>query len=148
MAGIRLHADQAVVNVNFWITPDSANRNPGNGGLVVWNKKPPADWDFARANADDKSARELLQQTGAIPVTVPYRANRAVIFDSDLFHETDEIEFSHGYENRRINVTMLFGRQGGPANHKNVLRQASAGGYIPARQARRPPNIPAPFRPT
>ena len=44
-------------------------------------------------------------------MTVPYRANRAVIFDSDLFHETDVISFKPGYENRRINVTLLFGRR-------------------------------------
>lgn len=113
MTGIRLHADQAIVNVNFWITPDSANLNPHNGGLVVWDRKPPADWDSNRANGDDVSGRALLRETGARPVTVPYRANRAVIFDSDLFHETDVIEFAPGYENRRINVTMLFGRRGG-----------------------------------
>ena len=44
-------------------------------------------------------------------ITVPYRANRAVIFDSDLFHETDRIDFRPGYLNRRINVTMLYGRR-------------------------------------
>ena len=48
----------------------------------------------------------------ATSVTVPYRANRAVIFDSDLFHETDTIRFKDGYENRRINVTLLYGRRG------------------------------------
>lgn len=111
LSGIRLHADQAIVNVNFWITPDAANRNPSSGGLVVWDRKPPPDWDARRANGDDVSARELLRATGAKPVTVPYRENRAVIFDSDLFHETDTIEFADGYENRRINITMLFGRR-------------------------------------
>ncbi len=45
-------------------------------------------------------------------MTVPYRANRAVIFDSDLFHETDRIRFADGYQNRRINITMLYGRRG------------------------------------
>ena len=44
---------------------------------------------------------------------VPYRENRAVIFDSDLFHRTDTLRFKPGYENRRINVTMLFGRRAG-----------------------------------
>jgi hypothetical protein len=110
LSGIRIHADQAAVNVNFWITPDEANRNPDHGGLVVWDKKPPLDWDFVRSNGDEKSARDFLAQTGAEPVTVPYRANRAVIFDSDLFHETDKIEFAEGYLNRRINLTMLYGR--------------------------------------
>jgi hypothetical protein len=42
---------------------------------------------------------------------VPHRANRAVIFDSDLFHETDDIAFKDGYLNRRINVTLLYGRR-------------------------------------
>jgi tetratricopeptide (TPR) repeat protein len=112
LSGIRIHADQAAVNVNFWITPDEANRNPDNGGLVIWNKKPPLDWNSLRSNGDEKAARDLLAQTGAKPVVVPYRANRAVIFDSDLFHETDHIEFQEGYLNRRINVTMLYGRRG------------------------------------
>lgn len=40
---------------------------------------------------------------------IPYRANRAVIFASDLFHETDQMRFKTGYLNRRINVTMLYG---------------------------------------
>ncbi len=110
LSGIRIHADQAAVNVNFWITPDEANVNPANGGLVVWDQKPPLDWDFVRSNGDEKAARDFLAQTGAKPVTVPYRANRAVIFDSDLFHETDRIEFQDGYLNRRINITMLYGR--------------------------------------
>lgn len=112
LRGIRIHADQAAVNVNFWIAPDAANRNPANGGLVVWDRKPPLDWSSLRANGDEEAARALLAQQGARPVTVPHRANRAVIFDSDLFHETDRIEFQDGYENRRVNVTMLFGRRG------------------------------------
>ena len=55
--------------------------------------------------------RAYLAQTGARPTVAPYRANRAVIFDSDLFHETDSIAFKPGYLNRRINVTMLYGRR-------------------------------------
>ena len=31
------------------------------------------------------------------------------MFDSDLFHASDAIRFKGGYENRRINITMLFG---------------------------------------
>ena len=29
----------------------------------------------------------------------------------NMFHETDRFEFEPGYVNRRINVTMLFGRR-------------------------------------
>jgi tetratricopeptide (TPR) repeat protein len=110
--GIGIHADEAAVNVNFWITPDVANLDPDSGGLVIWDKAAPLDWGFAKFNADEKSAYAFLEKSGARPITVPYRANRAVIFDSNLFHKTDVIHFADGYENRRINITMLYGRRG------------------------------------
>ena len=111
LTGIRKHADFAAVNVNFWITPDEANLDPQHGGLVVWDAVAPLDWDFARYNAAKDDIAAFLKAQNAKPVTIPYRANRAVIFDSDLFHETDTIRFKPGYENRRINVTLLFGRR-------------------------------------
>ena len=109
--GIGIHADEAAVNVNFWITPDEANLNPQGGGLVIWDKQAPLEWDFAKFNADESAAYDFLAKSGAKPVKIPYRANRAVIFDSNLFHKTDEIAFAEGYENRRINITMLYGRR-------------------------------------
>ena len=109
--GIGIHADEAAVNVNFWITPDAANLDPEGGGLVIWDKQAPLDWDFAKFNADENAAYDFLARSGAKPVKIPYRANRAVIFDSNLFHKTDEIAFAEGYENRRINITMLYGRR-------------------------------------
>ncbi|HVV26981.1 MAG TPA: tetratricopeptide repeat protein [Rhizomicrobium sp.] len=111
--GIRMHADFAAVNVNFWITPDAANRDPDRGGLVIWDKPAPPDWDFETYNNDRQAMLSFLAQSGAKATTVPYRANRAVIFDSDLFHETDRIDFAEGYENRRINITFLYGWRGG-----------------------------------
>ena len=119
--GVNIHADFAAVNVNFWITPDEANLNPDKGGLVIWDVAAPLDWDFATYNNDEAAARRFLAEHGARSITVPYRANRAVIFDSDLFHQTDEIAFREGYTNRRINITMLFGRRRrheGLAQHK------------------------------
>jgi Tfp pilus assembly protein PilF len=109
--GIGIHADEAAVNVNFWITPDQANRDPQGGGLVIWDKAAPLEWDFAKFNADESAAYAFLEEQGARTFTVPYRANRAVIFDSNLFHKTDRITFAEGYENRRINITMLYGRR-------------------------------------
>ena len=111
LEGIQVHADSAVVNVNFWITPDEANLDPDSGGLVVWDAVAPKDWDFARYNRDVPAIRQFLADSGATSIRAPYRCNRAVIFDSDLFHETDAIAFKDGYENRRINVTMLFGKR-------------------------------------
>jgi hypothetical protein len=112
LRGIKVHADFAAVNVNFWITPDDANLDPNSGGLVVWDAAAPLDWNFGKYNSANDDIRALLSEENAKAIKVPYRANRAVIFDSDLFHETDEIRFKSGYENRRINVTLLFGRRG------------------------------------
>ena len=55
--------------------------------------------------------REELKKSKGNTKVIPYNENRAVIFNSNLFHETDIYEFKEGYENRRINVTLLFGRR-------------------------------------
>lgn len=112
MVGINPHADFAAVNVNFWITPDAANLDPDSGGLIVYPKPVPPDWRFSDYNA--APADRIYRFLGAAydrPIRVPYRQNRAVIFDSALFHETDRFRFQSGHVNRRINVTMLFGER-------------------------------------
>ena len=112
LSGIPMHADFAAVNVNFWVTPDAASLDPNGGGLVVWDKEAPADWDFADYNANETAMKGFLAASGAKPVRIPHRQNRVVIFNSDLFHETDRITFADGYENRRINITLLYGTRG------------------------------------
>jgi len=113
LRGLNMHADAAAVNVNFWITPNEANRNPESGGLVVWDKEAPDDWDFAEYNNDKNKHKiqKFLEDSGAKPITIPHRQNRAVIFNSNLFHETDVIDFHDNYESRRINVTLLYGHR-------------------------------------
>lgn len=113
LTGIDIHADYAAVNVNFWITPDSANEDPAAGGLVLWDKEAPPDWDFRTFNADTAAMQRFLEQSGATSRRIPHRQNRVVIFNSDLFHKTDDIHFKDGFENRRINVTMLYGMRDG-----------------------------------
>lgn len=110
LRAINIHADCAAVNVNFWITPDAANLNPESGGMVVWDKMPPTDWGLMRTQNPDKTEIErFLQESGARAITVPYRRNRMVMFNSALFHKSDDMRFKDGYENRRINVTLLYG---------------------------------------
>jgi tetratricopeptide (TPR) repeat protein len=109
--GTQIHADPAAINVNFWITPDEANLNPEKGGMVIWDVKAPANWDFDTYNADADANQAFVERMNSKPRVIPYRANRAVIFDSDLFHKTDDIAFKDGYANRRINVTFLYGRR-------------------------------------
>jgi len=107
--GIATHADFAAVNVNFWLTPDDANLDPSGGGLVIWDKEAPLDWNFHDYNANVSLISEFLRNSGAKEFVVPHKQNRVVLFNSDLFHKTDNFHFKPGYENRRINVTMLYG---------------------------------------
>jgi tetratricopeptide (TPR) repeat protein len=108
--GIDVHADFAKVNLNFWITPDTANLDPAGGGLVIYDTPAPTSWTFRDYNADKSRIAGFLASRHAARRKIPYRCNRAVLFNASLFHETDAIHFKDGYENQRINMTYLFGR--------------------------------------
>ena len=109
--GTRKHADKAAININLWITPDSACPDPEAAGLVVHDVAAPPDWHFSDYNLDSAPLERLVAREGRAPVRVPYRCNRAVIFDSSLIHESGGVCFRNGYTNRRINVTLLFGER-------------------------------------
>jgi tetratricopeptide (TPR) repeat protein len=110
-SGINVHADFAKVNLNFWITPSESNLDLGTGGLKVYNVPAPSTWTFNDYNRESKHIYDFLDKNNSTSVNIPYRGNRAVLFNSALFHETDAINFKEGYENRRVNMTYLFGSQ-------------------------------------
>jgi hypothetical protein len=114
------HADFAAVNVNFWVTPDSANLDANSGGLVVHDIDAPLSWDFDTYNGRSDLIRPFLQQRRARRMTIPYRQNRAVIFNSDLFHASDSVHFRPGYEHLRINITMLYGDREQEVHHRQL----------------------------
>ncbi len=115
LSGIGMHADFAAVNVNFWLTPTEAMTDRDSGGMVVWDKEAPKDWTYQDYNTADPATKakidDFLAREGARQIRIPHRQNRVVIFNSDLFHRTDDIRFRAGFENRRINVTMLYGHR-------------------------------------
>lgn len=108
-AAVDVHADDAAVSVNFWVTPTEANLNAVGGGLVVCRAPPPDDWQIEDYAADRERIVTFLEQKAGNSLVAPYRQNRAVIFRSRLFHHSDRPEFSSGYENHRINLTLLYG---------------------------------------
>jgi Tfp pilus assembly protein PilF len=108
-SAVDVHADDAAVSVNFWVTPTQANLSPERGGLIVCRTPPPHDWTIKDYEADQARIVTFLAQEAEDNLTVPYRQNRAVIFRSRLFHHSDRPEFAPGYENRRINLTLLYG---------------------------------------
>ncbi len=108
-AAVDVHADDATVSVNFWVTPTEANLAPGRGGLVVCRVPPPDDWEIKDYDADRERIVTFLEQKAVDSLVVPYRENRAVLFRSRLFHHSDRPEFAPSYENHRINLTLLYG---------------------------------------
>jgi tetratricopeptide (TPR) repeat protein len=109
-SGLGPHADDGAVAVNFWLTPDEANEDPERGGLVIWDKLVSDDYLRRDRATQARMIQSLIQEPGATAVTVPYRCNRAAVFDGMIAHSTDQFRFKDGYENRRINVTLLYGR--------------------------------------
>ena len=107
--GINIHADFAIHNLNFWITPDEYNNNKNSGGLKVYDTPAPDNWTFKDYNRKVGKIYDFLKDNNANCTNVPYKFNRAVLFNSAYFHETDEIDFKDQYEGRRINNTYLFG---------------------------------------
>ena len=54
---------------------------------------------------------EYLEKQQSKAIYIPYKYNRCVLFDSNLFHKTADVNFLPGFDNKRINVTMLFGHR-------------------------------------
>ncbi len=113
--GVLAHTDMAAVTFNFWIGPDAANLERESGGLVVYAKEEPLDWDWMQINRQ-KNRPEVQAEIeafldGAPEIVIPYRCNRAVMFHSNLFHRSDRFTFADDFASRRVNISLLFGRR-------------------------------------
>jgi hypothetical protein len=108
-AAIEAHADSAAISLNFWITPDHANLSPGSGGMIVCTNPPPDEWEIEDYATDRTRALAFMAANADAGLRVPYRENRATLFRSRLLHGSDAPQFAPGYENHRINISLLFG---------------------------------------
>ena len=111
MKGIKIHADFAAINVNFWITPDKANLNKNTGGLLIWDKEAPKNWNFKKYNNNHLEIKKFLKKKKSKMKRIKYKSNRVIIFNSNLFHASDNFNFKNNYESRRINITLLYGKK-------------------------------------
>ncbi len=106
------HGDAARYSVNLWLTPDDANiGDPDAGGLRLWSRKV-FDYTPAVGNSENQMLADMGRHRSEADIVVPYRCNRAVVFDALTVHETDVFRFRPEFENRRINMTLLFGWPG------------------------------------
>ncbi len=114
--GVDAHTDDASVTFNFWITEADANLDSDHGGLIVYQREQPLDWDWVdmnlRKNEPDVKAKYTAFLAEAPEVRLPYGENRAILFHSNLLHKSDRLTFKEGFDQRRMNVTLLFGERG------------------------------------
>ncbi|OLP83875.1 hypothetical protein AK812_SmicGene35315 [Symbiodinium microadriaticum] len=109
-SGIGVHADEAAVNFNIWLTPTSACRR--GGGMEIYRSVPgqgtwTADFNSVRSDAGQEEVCRAAMKSGGVDY-VAYRQNRACVFVSDRFHASEPFEFPD-VENPRVNLTLLFG---------------------------------------
>jgi hypothetical protein len=112
-SAIDVHADDGAISVNLWVTPATANLDPDRGGLAVCRARPPRDWELTDYAADQGRVVPFLEQNAGNRLVVPYRENRAVMFESRLLHWSDQPTFNAKYCDHRINITLLYGTHSG-----------------------------------
>ncbi|CAJ1399338.1 unnamed protein product [Effrenium voratum] len=108
-SGVGLHADDAAVNVNIWLSPEQPNQR--GGGLEIYRCAPgrgswTADFNRVLAAGEEDVARAALRQGGVDRVA--YKQNRACIFVSHRYHASEAFDFPDE-QNPRVNLTLLFG---------------------------------------
>ncbi|KAH8067447.1 hypothetical protein JL721_7558 [Aureococcus anophagefferens] len=108
--GIDVHSDDADVSVNVWIARDASNLARGSklGGLRIFEREPPADWDFAKANQETDAILALLgdDAVGSSPTASTARSSSTATGST---RRTPD--FRPGFRNNRINLTFLFRRR-------------------------------------
>jgi len=107
-----IHADEVDLTLNIWLTPDVYNLNKYASGLTFYDVK----YGFSQSSEiclhkDYYTSSEAFvrQNTKGQRVSVSYKCNRAVLFDGQTFHKTDDLNFVNlGIDSYRINLSLGF----------------------------------------
>lgn len=107
--GVHPHADVGSMVLNVWLTPDEFNLDSQKGGLVLFDVKRESGMQYHEYNTAPECVEYVRRHTAGKRAVVPYRYNRAVLFDARTFHASDEICFRNaGPESFRINLSLVF----------------------------------------
>jgi hypothetical protein len=104
--GVLPHADPSTYTLSVWVTPDESILDWRENGLNIYMVKPIADNDTNYTNGHEY-IYSIIKDVN--PVKIPYRYNRAILFDSRYIHSSDNVSMKSGLENRRVSYTYLFG---------------------------------------
>ena len=111
-AGVGIHCDPSIVNINIWVSADTIIKDESKNGLMIYKIKPPEAWKRSEWNGSKNGmGLKYIQSLNVKPTQVPYKSNRAIFFDGAYFHNSNNVSTKKGFENKRISYTMLFGSQ-------------------------------------
>lgn len=110
-SGVDIHSDPSNYNINIWVTPNESVKDKYSNGLNVYNVMVPKEANRAMYNKNiDNYLKDLVYANPHVIFRIPYRFNRAILFDASLPHETDKVSMLPGQENKRVSYTMLYGQ--------------------------------------
>jgi len=104
--GVMPHADPSTLTFTVWITPDESILNHRENGLNIWTVDTPKEIPHQDNGTMQERIFDLIKDRE--PVKIPYKYNRAILFESKYLHATDCVSMKHGIENQRVNYTFLF----------------------------------------
>lgn len=110
--GVKIHVDPlSEMTVNLWVTPDECMEGgSGFNGLDLWRIEPKPEWDYDISNGSTQLCEDYIKEVNPELVTIEYRYNRAAIFKSNYFHQSQPVSTKAGADNRKINYALLFER--------------------------------------
>jgi hypothetical protein len=104
-----VHADDAAFSLTVWLTPDEFNLDPTTGGLTLYDVKRPVEMMPHEYLIAGSSGPYVAAHTRGQRAYVPYRGNRAVLFDARTFHVTSTPRFADGdVTQKRLNLSLAF----------------------------------------
>lgn len=108
-AGLLPHADNANFVLNLWTTPDRFNNVIGSGGMTVWDIKAPPEASPEQFTNAQWVQAFINEREGAKTLSIPYKWNRAILFDARLFHQSQSIDFvAADKTSMRTNLSFAF----------------------------------------
>ncbi len=108
-AGVKMHADPSILNLNVWVSSDESINNFKKNGLNIYKILPPSNWTRKDWNGNPDAAKKMIKDKKIKPLKIKYKSNRAIFFNGAYFHETNGVDMKEGFKNQRISYTLLFG---------------------------------------
>jgi len=103
------HSDHGEVTLNLWLTPDEHNLDTATGGLVLLDVKRTPEMRIHEFSAPPLCSDYAARHTNGGQAVIPYRWNRAVLFDSTTFHHPQPMAFDpRSAWTYRLGLTLTF----------------------------------------